>query len=69
MIGTLKADVKSGRQKFAIYATRPLPKKAKTTAEWLAYISIDMWMKGYDLKDIGKYIDGIPQQIEARKKK
>lgn len=59
----------SNNEKFEIVMIRPLPAKPKSTAEWLAYISIDMHMKGYSLKDIGRKIDGLPKEIAAMRKK
>jgi hypothetical protein len=62
-------NAKSRDEEWIYCLTRPLPKKARSTAQWLAYVSIDMWQKGHDLKAIGKYIDSIPKQIKANKRK
>lgn len=43
--------------------------KPKTTAQWLAYIAIDMHQNGKTLKQIGRYIDSIPGRIKNMKKK
>ena len=43
--------------------------KPKTTAEWLAFIAIDMHVKGYTLKQIGKRIDRIPEDVKKLRKR
>jgi hypothetical protein len=65
----LDTMIGKGRATWQVIAVKPLPKKAKTTAEWLAYIAIDMHRSGHSLKEIGKYIDSLPAIIKANKRR